>query len=56
MTEKEAFQRLIELSNHYAKLLNDYDGGSRLVFKTPGEWIERMESLGGNSPPIRDEV
>ncbi len=45
MTDAKAFRRLIELSSHYARLLNDYDGGHRLTFKTPEEWIKRLEHL-----------
>ncbi len=31
------------LQSHYAKLLNDYDGGLRLTFDSPQAWIDRLE-------------
>lgn len=43
--EAEAFCRLLILSNHYARLLNDYDGGGRMTFESVESWIARLESL-----------
>jgi len=42
--ENALFESL-KLQSHYADLLNMYDGGKRLQFKTIDEWIQRLESL-----------
>lgn len=34
----------LRLQSHYAKLLNQHDGGLRLEFKTIDEWLDRLES------------
>jgi len=41
-----ALAELVKLSSHYAELLNMYDGGERIVFKTPESWIERLRETG----------
>ena len=44
-TKKELIIALDEsliLQSHYTKLLNMYDGGERIEFKTIDEWIERL--------------
>lgn len=43
---KIALEKSICLQSHYATLLNQYDGGERLVFKTVDEWIKRLEEIG----------
>ena len=48
----EAFRELVKLSSHYARLLNDYDGGCRLTFKTPEEWIGRLREISGKGPRL----
>lgn len=42
---EEAFRELIKLCSHYARLLNQYDGGHRQTFETPDEWVARLKSL-----------
>lgn len=38
-----ALQESLKLQAHYARLLNDYDGGNRTVFKSVGEWLKRLK-------------
>lgn len=33
-----ALHESLKLQAHYAKLLNDYDGGNRMIFDTIQEW------------------
>lgn len=39
---KKALAESVRLQSHYATLLNQYDGGERLVFKNAREWLERL--------------
>ena len=41
----DALERLIGLQAHYARLLNQYDGGQRRAFETAQQWIARLEEL-----------
>jgi hypothetical protein len=41
-----ALSESVKLQSHYAALLNQYDGGERLTFKSSAEWIERLEKIG----------
>ena len=41
-----ALRESLELQAHYALLLNQYDGGERLVFKTQAEWLNRLRKVG----------
>lgn len=41
-----ALQESVKLQSHYAKLLNMHDGGERLAFDTPEEWIGRLIEIG----------
>lgn len=41
----DALERSIVLQSHYAKLLNTYDGGERIVFKDAAAWLERLADL-----------
>jgi hypothetical protein len=34
------------LMSSYAELLNAHDGGLRLIFKTPEEWMKRLKERG----------
>lgn len=36
----------LKLQSHYARLLNQYDGGKRKGFNTVDEWIERLRECG----------
>ena len=40
-----ALTKSVELQAHYAKLLNMYDGGERIAFKGPNEWLTRLATL-----------
>lgn len=40
-----ALAESVKLQSHYARLLNDYDGGKRFTFESPESWIERLRSL-----------
>jgi hypothetical protein len=41
-----ALDELVYLQAHYARLLNDLDGGSRTIFKNAQAWIDRMDECG----------
>lgn len=43
-TLKYALEESVKLQSHYAKLLNEYDGGTRMEF-TAESWLERMKNL-----------
>ena len=40
-----ALEESVKLQAHYAKLLNQYDGGERLAFENAQEWLDRMVEL-----------
>jgi hypothetical protein len=40
-----ALTKSLELQSHYAKLLNQYDGGQRWIFDSVDAWIERLRSI-----------
>lgn len=40
-----ALEESVKLQSHYAGLLNDYDGGWRMQFKSALEWIERLREI-----------
>jgi len=42
---QEALEESVKLQSHYAKLLNDYDGGKRLSFDSSHDWIKRLRQL-----------
>ncbi len=37
-----ALAKSVDLQRHYAKLLNDHDGGQRLDFADALEWVRRL--------------
>lgn len=39
-----ALEESVKLQSHYAGLLNNYDGGKRIEFKTPEAWIARLRT------------
>ena len=41
----EALEESVKLQSHYAMLLNGWDGGERIVFKSAAEWLKRLEAL-----------
>lgn len=44
-TTSLALDQSVKLQSHYAGLLNQYDGGSRLQFDSAKDWIERLEEV-----------
>lgn len=40
-----ALDALVALQQHYATLLNHYDGGRRIAFETAEAWIERLRDM-----------
>lgn len=40
-----ALDQSVRLQSHYAKLLNQYDGGRRHVFKSSDEWLARLREM-----------
>ena len=42
---EKALEKSVELQSHYAWLLNTYDGGKRMQFKTAQSWIDRLNKL-----------
>jgi len=40
-----ALEQSVSIQSHYAKQLNTYDGGQRMIFADATEWIERLEAL-----------
>lgn len=42
-----ALRESVQLQSHYARLLNQYDGGNRHPFATTEEWIARLRKTGG---------
>ena len=43
---RKCLEESVGLQSHYAWLLNEYDGGERMIFKTADEWIERLRKIG----------
>ena len=41
----DALYESVKLQSHYAAILNNYDGGSRIIFNTTYEWIERLRKI-----------
>lgn len=41
-----ALQESLKLQAHYAGILNDYDGGERMIFKSVSQWLERLKKTG----------
>jgi len=41
-----ALEESLKLQAHYATLLNQSDGGSRWIFNTPEEWMNRLREIG----------
>lgn len=40
---EKALEESLKLQCHYASLLNQYDGGQRMIFKDSEEWIARLD-------------
>ena len=41
----DALERSVRLQSHYAKLLNQYDGGERMTFDSADQWIARLKAV-----------
>jgi len=41
-----ALKESLKLQSHYARLLNQYDGGERMPFDTIEDWIQRLRKTG----------
>jgi hypothetical protein len=50
-----ALAESVKLQAHYAELLNAYDGGQRMIFKSPAELIDRLVQTGTIKPLVGDE-
>ena len=44
---RRALEESVKLQSHYASLLNQCDGGARLVFADADAWIARLKEIGG---------
>lgn len=40
-----ALEASVQLQAHYARLLNQHDGGERRVFASADEWLARMREM-----------
>jgi hypothetical protein len=47
---KGALDASLNLQRHYGKLLNQWDGGKRTLFRDADEWIARLREV-GTLPP-----
>lgn len=45
---EKALDESVKLQSHYATLLNQYDGGKRIVFISAESFLNRLEALEGN--------
>lgn len=43
---RNALDESVKLQSHYAGLLNNWDGGERIQFKSAKEWIARLKLVG----------
>lgn len=48
---ERALDESVKLQSHYARLLNQYDGGERMTFESGRTWIERLVELDGPRKP-----
>lgn len=42
---REGLEKSVVLQSHYARLLNDYDGGKRRTFDSADEWLARLDEI-----------
>jgi len=40
-----ALDESVKLQSHYASILNQYDGGQRLLFASVEQWLDRLDEL-----------
>ena len=48
---RAALDESVKLQSHYADLLNMYDDGQRIIFKSSKEWLERFATLESKGNP-----
>lgn len=41
-----ALEESLKLQAHYANILNQYDGGERLIFHSVNQWMQRLKKSG----------
>ena len=41
----KCLDKSVELQSHYARLLNEYDGGKRMTFRNGDAWMIRLRQL-----------
>jgi hypothetical protein len=49
VVDSNKLQKLMDLHAHYARLLNDYDGGKRIIFRTFDDWSQRLDNMIGQA-------
>ena len=42
---EKALKTSVKLQSHYAKLLNMYDGGERILFSSVEDWLKRLNEV-----------
>lgn len=40
-----ALEESLKLQAHYAKILNEYDNGERIIFENTEEWVNRLKNI-----------
>ena len=45
---RDGLKESLKLQSHYARLLNQYDGGERKGFGTIKEWLDRIDEVKEN--------
>lgn len=49
-----ALRESLKLQAHYARLLNDWDGGRRHIFKSVGEWLRKLELISSTEEKLNN--
>ena len=52
----KALQESLKLQAHYARLLNDWDGGRRHIFKSVGEWLRKLELIPSKEEKLNNSI
>jgi hypothetical protein len=42
---RRALKASLKLQSHYAQLLNQYDGGQRMIFDSMDKWLARLREV-----------
>lgn len=45
-----ALEQSVKFQSHYAAILNDWDGGKRMVFANADAWMDRLRALKDQKP------